>query len=804
MADSDNLHWQRLEDLFHGALEQPAHHRQAWLERQAGDSPQLVQEVLELLGAHSEDHSRLNQAVADAAHTLSTSKRPDSGHRLGPYRILRCLGQGGMGAVYLAERDDQEYHQQVAIKVIGGFPGDQALESLRRERQILAELSHPNIARLLDGGSTEDGQPYLVMEYIDGLHILQWCRENDVDRARRIRLMLKICEAVHFAHQHLIVHRDIKPGNVLITTDGQPMLLDFGIAKLVSEPDQELTQSACFYTPGYASPEQLSGERVTTAADIYSLGRLLLSLLGVSVARTGARDEHGVRRTDWQRELPRDLAAIIDQATRAEPTERYATASALRADLARYLDNRPVKAVRRRWGYRLGKFIRRNRLAMTVAALGVVISVGLLIRLANEYERARAAESMARLEAERAEQSSSFLLSLLGSIEPEYADGADTVLMRRVLETAAERAPLELAAQPLILSDIEYAIGHAYVALGLHDEADQHLALASGLARDATDQTRHLKPQIQQARLDALRGNYTAGIERIDRVLEQSRHRGMADLLHLDAMLQKVELLILSARYDTAEGLVTELIEATNNASDTFLINLHLESLRSLAQIHTYSQRFDAGIAMYRQVQDAASQWDHPAAKRHLASALNDHGMTLLQQQMPTEAEPLLRQSLALQQERLGDEHPRLIPALANLAGCLRHQHRLDEAEPFMQRALAIAMQSYGPDQPPTLIVKSNFGNLRRVQGQALAAVELQRPTVALLDSVFQPEHPAQGVFRVGLGKSELAAGNLHAAIEVLEEAVIRLTDIFGPEHYRTIDAQETLDEARRQLDYHD
>ncbi len=797
-----------MERLFHDALEQPENQRRSWLEEQAGDSPPLLSEVLELLSAHEladdDDNSRMDQAVVETARNLTSHQLPGRGHRLGSYRVLRCLGQGGMGAVYLAERDDEEYRQQVAIKVIRGFPGDQELQSLRRERQILAELSHPNIARLLDGGSTEDGQPYLVMEYIDGLDILQWCREHNADRRQRIDLMLKICSAVHFAHQHLIVHRDIKPGNVLITTDGEPILLDFGIAKLVSEPDQELTRSACFYTPGYASPEQLRGERVTTAADIYSLGRLLLAALGVDVSRAKADEERGLRRAPWRRELPRDLAAIIDQAIRTEPAQRYPTASALRADLVRFLNNRPVKAERRRWGYRLGKFIRRNRLAVAVAVLAVVISVGLLTRLVNEYERARIAESTARLEAQRAEQSSNFLLELLGSIEPEYADGADTELMRRVLETAAERAPLELTGQPLILSDIEYAIGHAYLAIGLNNKAEQHLALASSLVSTTPEQSRYLRPQTQLARLDALRGHYAAGIERIDRVLELSGERPAGDLIRLDALHQKVELLILTAQYAAAEDIVTELIELTAGASGAFETNLHLESLRSLAQIHTYGQRFEAAVALYRQLQKIASNWDHPAAERHLASALNDHGMTLLQQQKRAEAEPLLRQSLALQEERLGDQHPRLLPALVNLAGCVRQQDRPDEAEPYLQRALQIATQSYGPDHPPTLMVKSNLGNLRRVQGHALAAVELQRPTVALLDSAFPPDHPAHGVFRVGLGQSELAAGNVHAAIDMLEQAVIRLSDIYGPEHYRTLEAQESLSEAQRQLHYHD
>ena len=431
--------WRRVKDLYQAARERPAESREGWLADACGDDRELEREVRSLLAAAEAPADFLRPPSTWAARRIDemapetpAGGDPDSeaphleGQALGPYRIERRVGQGGIGSVYLATRDDA-FRKQVAVKVIRrGMATAEVLARFRGERQILASIEHPHIARLIDGGATSDGRPYLVMEYIEGQPIDRYCDRRRLGIRARLELFLGVCEAVEVAHRNLVVHRDLKPGNLLVTDDGTPKLLDFGIAKIL-DPDlvDGLTLATRagtrLLTPEFASPEQLTGERVTTASDLWSLGALLYLLLagrtpfelgGGSLAELARRVDEGEpqrpsaavaeagderaralaeRRSTTPAELARalrgDLDTIVLEALRRDPERRYASAGALAADIRRHLADLPIEARPDTLGYRAGKFVRRHRPAVAATALAVVATLALLVTLAVQSAR---------------------------------------------------------------------------------------------------------------------------------------------------------------------------------------------------------------------------------------------------------------------------------------------------------------------------------------------------------------------------------------------------------------------------------
>lgn len=409
--------WQQLEEIFHAMLELPPERREAALAAACGDDAELRADVERLLHADAQASGFVGDAAAGIQRVASTVF-PESGH-IGPYRIVRELGRGGMGTVFLGERDDAQFKMRAAIKLIKrGMDSDAVLERFRHERQILAGLEHPNIARLLDGGTSSEGLPYFVMEYVDGLPVDKYCQTRGLSIDERLQVFLQICAAVTYAHQHLVVHRDIKPSNILVTSERVPKLLDFGIAKLVEATDEGAVVTAFgahAMTPQYASPEQLRGERVSTVSDVYALGVLLFELLagerpydvtGKSadevreiVASTEAAKPSAVaaRRDDrvTAARLRGDLDAIALTAMRRDPAERYGSVALLAEDVRRHMSALPVVARGDSFTYRATRFVRRRKLGVAAAAailltlIGGVIATSWQARVASA-ERARA------------------------------------------------------------------------------------------------------------------------------------------------------------------------------------------------------------------------------------------------------------------------------------------------------------------------------------------------------------------------------------------------------------------------------
>ena len=364
------------------------------------------------MNALLDSHAQADGFLETPALVAATTPEPRPGQRIGPYDIGEKVAQGGMGAVYRAIRADGHFQQQVALKLVRrGMDTEQVLRHFRNERQILASLAHPNIARLLDGGSTDDGRPYFVMEYIEGSPLDEYCETHKLSIASRLELFLVICSAVHYAHQRLVVHRDIKPGNILVTSDGQPKLLDFGIAKITaSQPVTGTMTAADMMTPEYASPEQLRGEPITTASDIYSLGLLLYYLLtGRCPHRSASRAPLEIARLlseepekpsvvapkPLRRRLAGDLDSIVLKALRKEPEQRYSSVEQFASDIRRHLEGSPVIARKGAASYHVFKFAKKHKAGIAAAALVFVTLAGGLAATAWEARVARAERARA-------------------------------------------------------------------------------------------------------------------------------------------------------------------------------------------------------------------------------------------------------------------------------------------------------------------------------------------------------------------------------------------------------------------------
>ncbi|MFZ1005448.1 MAG: protein kinase [Candidatus Sulfotelmatobacter sp.] len=502
MASSPKTNrWLRIEYLFYAALELQDG-RAAFLDEACGGDDELRREVESLLRSSGQTMGFLQKPVLDAAKQIAAEEML-SGRRIGAYQLLRVLGEGGMGKVYLAARADDLYQKQVAIKTVPVGLGQSQALLLRfgSERQILANLDHPNIARLLDGGVTEDGLPYLVMEYVNGVRLDDYCRIHQLPTNQRLELFCTVCAAVEYAHKNLVVHRDLKPANILVTAEGVPKLLDFGIAKLLDPQSRQLAQtmtSERMMTPEYASPEQVRGDQITTSTDVYALGVLLYELLAgkrpfeldptspLKMARVICEQDPeppsvssavnaAVAAPDAARTLRGDLDNIVLMAMRKEPVRRYASVSALTNDVQAYLTGYPVHARTDTWKYRSGKFLRRHKAGATAAAIVAVALIAFSIGMGLLAKRA----TRERLAVQRESQ---FMEGIFEAATPDLARGRQ-ITARELLDQGALHVDRELAGDPGLRATMLDNIGRSYIRLGLYDRAEPLLQRAYELRK---------------------------------------------------------------------------------------------------------------------------------------------------------------------------------------------------------------------------------------------------------------------------------------------------------------------------------
>jgi serine/threonine-protein kinase len=533
--------WQEVEKLFFEALEFPEAEREHWLGRRADGNPALAEEVRSLLKAHRD---------------TETAAAP---RRVGPYGLERLLGRGAMSEVWLAARADGEYDQRVVLKLVrSGLAVDTLLPRFRRERQLLARLKHPYIARLLDGGVSPDGRPYLVMDYVEGERILDFCERRAMSIEARLELFRKLCSAVAYAHQNLIVHRDIKPGNILVTTDGEPKLLDFGIAKLVVE-DEEAASATAFpmLTPRYASPEQLRGEEVTTATDIYSLGVLLVELLTGSLpyqlhGNTPAEIVGAIATQEPRlpsqsgKAPPGDLDAIASKALEKDPARRYSSAERLAADIGNYLEGLPVNARTPTRMYHLRKYVRRHWIGVSAAGLVALTLAGATVismRSARIADRQR----------QRAQRVTKFLEDVLTSPDPALGMGAN-VKVADLLGAATERIATTFPDDPALRSELHGILGYTFMSLRVLPKAEQEIQAALRGIGTLDDHTR-TKLLFVAGELDYYQGRTALAEQRMRKCLEiVQRPEEASAQPELYAVALSDMAIFLQARGATAEG----------------------------------------------------------------------------------------------------------------------------------------------------------------------------------------------------------------------------------------------------------
>ena len=637
--------------------------------------------------------------------TLESPGRLEPGTRIGPYKLLRQLGEGGMGVVYLAEQTEP-VRRQVALKLVKvGLDTKQFVARFEAERQALAVMNHPNIAKVFDAGATDAGRPYFVMELARGVPITTYCDRYNLPTKDRLGLFIQVCEAIQHAHQKGVIHRDLKPSNVIVTMEDQrpiPKVIDFGLAKAV---DCRLTEQTIVTGVGfpmgtlaYMSPEQAEASEldVDTRTDVYSLGVTLYELLVGTLpcdpmemgqraflaehllstkqppppsARLSGLGDHmrkvAAHRSSepkaLKKQLKGDLDRIAMKAIEHDRARRYGTATGLALDIQRFMNDEPVRARPASAPYRIGKFIRRHKVGVAAAALVVLSLVSGMLLATLGLVRARRAESVAAGEAAAAREVSDFLVGLFEVSDPNEAR-SDSITAREILDKGAERITHELGDQPITQARFMNAIGRVFMALGLYDRA----------------------------------------LPILERSLElRVAEHGEA---HPEVAASLDELALLSSRqgkYETAVAL------------------------------------FERAVSIWEQ--------DSPGYDSRLALSLDGLGSTLRRQGKLVEAEGRYRQALTLNERTLGPNHPNVARNLSNLATLYRRQGNLDEAAPMYERALKIREDALGPNHPYVARTLNSFAILRILQERFTEAEELLLRSLEIKEAVYGPDHPDVG-----------------------------------------------------------
>jgi eukaryotic-like serine/threonine-protein kinase len=831
----------RLERLFRAARMHPPAERAAFLDAACADDPALRADLGALLAADAE---------ADAEAFLdrplpATPGGPDEliGQVVGPYEVLRPLGQGGMGAVYLALRQ-APFKRYVALKVVRDRLA--AAEVRRRfevERQILASLSHPSIARLLDGGVTQDGRPYFAMEYVEGLPITRYCEERRLGIQGRLALFQTVCAAVQYAHQNLVLHRDLKPSNILVTVEGHVKLLDFGIAKLLNpmlSPVSPILTWTEFrvMTPEYASPEQVRGEPLSTASDVYALGVLLYELL------TGRRPHHLTGRSIHEiiqilsREEPRrpslavapavapppsdtdhdtpeaaayaratspdrlrrrlagDLDTICLHALRNEPHRRYASAEQLSEDVERHLRGQPVLAHRDSRSYRLGKFVLRHKAEATSAMVVALLLIGFALFSSWQVHAVAAERDRAEEEHAKAEAVARFLEGLFAAADP-YAsvpERLDTVRVRDFLARGTDRVRTELTAQPLVQARMLDVIGRVHRNLGLFEEARPLLEQALETRRAALgpqhpdvaeSQTSLAILLISTGEYDLAQGLLEEALAINARAWGEEHPAIAVDLNHLAAVLRERGL------YEDAERRHREAIEMLQNTgggSDPRLA----EFMTNLVATLEWEGDYEAA-EHYARESVLLHRTLYGNAQPQFALALRGLGLILQRRGEYREAEAFFREALDIAEATLGGEHPQTADLLNRLASVRWWQEDLAEADSLHRRSLDIKRRLYGDEHIEVAYGLNNLASVLRDRGAFPAADSMHREALAVTRAVVGEEHSAYWILLGNLGLTLAVRGDCPEAERLLRESTEGLRRTIPQERTRVALNQRAL-----------
>ncbi|MBO9662960.1 serine/threonine-protein kinase [Dokdonella sp.] len=737
--------------LLREALDLPAGQRAGFIAAHCGEDPLLAEELRAWLAADTRSDLLDRPAEEIAADLAQHADLLAPGARVGPWRVVRVLGSGGMGVVYLVQRDGEGYAQRGALKLIKrGMDSAAVLARFRRERQILSRLNHPNIAHLLDGGIRESGQPFLVMEYVDGETLATWIARTNAALDARVALFLDLCDAVAYAHRQLVVHRDIKPGNVLVDAAGRPRLLDFGIAKLLEEGDEpERTATVTrFVSRAYAAPEQTGDGAITTATDVYQLGALLFELLTDSrhadapttprVSQRLAQARAKTASVIEPRVLQGDPGVILARATDPDPMRRYATVEAFADDLRRWRAGQPIRARADSAGYRLRLFVRRNRLMVAAAALALAAIVG-GAGIALWQARAAAAQGRLALErAETAERVKRFMIGLFQAPDPEQARGA-MPRADELLDRGARQIAGDLAGEPRLQAELYETMALSYMNLGRFETGVDLLERArEGLAGDGDD--------ALAARIETLSGSAYAELGRYEQALSALeravRLRGDAADPRDTARIEAVRGWVLRdlGRYADSEAALRRSLALAQAGPDD-MNPAALRALNNLAYTLQLAGRKDESIAAYQRVVDwfaAHVPADQPArlwAESTFGKSLRDLGE-------PARARALLERIRPPLLKNVGEAHT----DLAGLDIALG-QARMDlgDAGGYAQVVDAVARSHRATPQRNMLWAHAEFALAEAEQraGHDVAASDHYQAARAAYAALAGAAHPA-------------------------------------------------------------
>ena len=759
----DAIRWQRIQSLFDAALELQPAARRDYLGAECADDPTLREEVESLIAASDSvgdsASALLGEAVGEAALDLSGDARP--GDRVGPWQLVRELGRGGMGVVYLARRADAEYESVVAVKVLGGIRTSEHLRRFRAERQILAALEHPNIAHLIDGGTTAQGVPWVAMELVDGVPLDRYCDDGSLSVEQRLALFLDICAAVRVAHRHLVVHRDLKPANILVTADGTPKLLDFGIAKLLAPGAADASETGTavrLLTPAYASPEQMRGDPVTVATDVYGLGVMLYRLLSGRLpydltGRTLGEIEHLVcdeepprpsvqaATPSLSRRLRGDLDTIVLTALQKDPRRRYESVERLADDIQRHLTGRPVLARGDTRAYRLGKFVRRHRVGVLAATAATVALAMFAVAMGVQARRLAVERDAATLARQEAEQVAGLLAGIFEVAEPSQSRG-ETVTARELLDEGARRVESELAGQPRVQASLMRLIGDVYRGIGLNESARPLIerALAQHHALHGEEH-----PEVATSRMS------------------------LAFTLQDLGDFERAEPLFRQALATRVRMLGPEHAEVS-------------ESLAGLAYLLETIGNVDSAEVLFRTALALDRTLYAPDHER-IANSKMKLGRLLRQQREFDEAEPLLREALVVQRRHYGNAHPEVASGIRNLAALLRDKGEYAESDSLFRETIAVRRAVLGDENPEVANAMASYATLMNRMGLVDSAIALSRESIAMVERAYDGSHPSLAAGYHNLAGSLRDVGRLDEAITLFRRSMEAQEPFIRPDH---------------------
>jgi len=752
------------------------------------------------------------------------------GQRVGPYQLVREIGRGGMGVVYLAKRADGEFDQQVALKVVRrSFADSELARRFRRERQILASLNHPNIARLLDGGVSAEGEPFIVMEYVEGARIDDYCAAKNLSTSGRLRLFLGVCRGISYAHQNLVVHRDIKPSNILVTAEGVPKLLDFGIAKLLDPTlgggEHTRTEMRAF-TPEYASPEQISGEQITTASDVYSLGVLLRSLLAgsrrtadagrfsdalpsetpgaetiASRVAIGTQGNAGKPETSVRKFAGAELEKIVAMAMHEDPARRYASAAQLEEDIQNYLDGRPVRAQKDSFTYRAGKFIGRNRIGVAAAAVVLLTLFGGVIATVWQARRATAERDRARVEAAKSARINEFLQHVLGFSQVSWLSPnpqkKNISTIAEALDEASRRAERELADQPEILAAVQFSLGQSYFGQGKLDVAAQQLRSSMENRRRVLgpEHPDTLQSMTALAEQMIFQGEF-AEAETLSRdavaVYRRASERGEVSARWFAVALNVLGVSLgYKGEAQASEPLFLEAVKVGANltGADRGMIAVIYSNIG--IQRGNQGDIDSAVDYLEKSVEEMRRLPDKPIS--NLAISLSNLGSFMTIKGEYAQAEVLLRESQDLNRQTVGEKHLFTVMSIIYLADNYCEQGDFSRALEEINRALAIQRETLKEGHIDFGRSWTIQGKILTRKGEAARGEEPLRNALALRVKALKPGHSAIAATQGALGECLTAQGRYAEAEPLLTDSRKALEASLGARDPRTQKALRRL-----------